>query len=300
MKRIFSSSVAVALATLGLVSVPAAAATPAANIDYSMAGTFTDSLGASTLAALPDCSSPAVSDVCNVSESFSSDSNGNFWRWASTQGNGGGAVLDTTSSLGTTFSIYLKFAIDDEANDDQGSNCTNPDANYSKIIDFRDQASDVGLYTSGCGTLYISTGFETGVASIDLGEVVELVLSRDGATGLVSVFINYSDGFEESFVADDSSGDFIPAVQGSGSRIRLFHDDGTDLSWEGIKAGRLYGMKVWGGTALGLDQLDDLASLNNDTLSDTGMDASQFAALTAFGVAAVVAGATVAKRRRRV
>lgn len=299
MKRTYAAIAILATAVVGLTETPANAVTPDANVNFPMSGNFTDTLGAATLTPAVTCSSPAPTDLCNVSANFGSDSHGDFWHWVTTQGNGGGAVLDTTASLGSTFSIYLKFAIDEEANDDNGGNCSNPQDNYSKILDFRDQASDVGLYTSGCDPLYISTGFDTGEASIALGEVVELVLSRDDDSGLVSVFINYADGFEESFVTDDSAGEFIPAVQGSGSRIRLFQEDGVDATWEGIKEGRLYNVMVWADTALTLDQLDELASLD-ESLADTGVDNSQALTLAGFGVAAILAGFVALVRRRRV
>lgn len=300
MKKLLSASATIALATLGFAAAPASATTPDANINYEMDSNLTDTTGSSTLTAAATCSSPAASDLCNVSTNFGSDSNGGYWHWVTTQGNGGGAVLDTTASLGSTFSIYFKFAIDDEANDINSGSCATPADNYSKILDFLDQAVDTGLYTSGCDPLFISTGFETGTASIDRGEVVEVVVSRDGVSEDVTVFINYADGFEESFVTNDSAGEFIPAVQGSGSRIRMFQDDGTDATNEGIQEGRLYSVKAWANTALTLDQLDGLATLNSDNeLAETGVDNGQMSAIVGFGIASLVAGVAVIARRRR-
>jgi hypothetical protein len=297
-KKTLAAAAIVALATLGFAAAPAFATTPTASYDYDMDGAFTDSVGSSTLTAAPTCSSPAQSDLCNVSTNFGSDSNGNYFHWVTTQDNGGGVVLDTAAHLGATYSLYLKFAIEQAANDVNGNNCSTPEDNYSKLLDFRDQASDVGLYTSGCDPLFISTGYETGTAEIPLDDVVEIVISRDDSTGLVTFYLNYSNGYEESFVTDDSAGDFIPADQGSGSRIRLFQEDGTDGTAEGIKAGRLYGMKAFADTALTIDQLDGLVTVNND-LAETGFDAGQSSALLGFGIAAIVAGVAVVVRRRR-
>lgn len=298
MKKLLSASALVSAIAFVSLTAPAHATTPEAAVDFQLSGNLTDSLGGATLTPAAICSSPSPTDLCNVSANFGSDDNGNFWHWVTTQGNGGGAVLDTAASLGSTYSLYFKFAIDEESDDLNSNSCDTPGDNYSKILDFQDQASDVGLYTSGCDPLYISTGFDTGEASIALGEVVELVLSRDDDSGLVTVFINYSDGFEESFVTDDSAGEFIPAVEGSGSRLRLFQEDGVDETWEGVKEGRLYGVKAWPNTALTLEQLGDLASLE-DSLADTGADAGQVSTIAGFGIAALVAGVAAVARRRR-
>lgn len=245
----------------GASGMPAHAATPAPGYNYSMNGAFTDSVGTSTLTGAATCNSPDPSDWCNIESSFGTDSNGNYWHWRTTQVHGGGAVLDTAAPLGNTYSLYFKFAIDDAANDLDSQDCDIAEINYGKILHFADLTNDVGLYTEGCDPLYISTGYNTGNASVAEGDVVEVVLARDGSTQQVTVFINYAGGYEESFVYDDTPGDFIALDAGSGSRIRLFQDEGSDGTNEGVQEGRLYGMQAWPGTALTLAQLDDLVTV---------------------------------------
>lgn len=285
---------------------PANAATPAPGYNYSMNGAFSDSVGTSTLSGAATCNSPDPSDWCNIEASFGSDSNGNYWHWRTTQVHGGGAVLDTAAPLGNTYSLYFKFAIDDPANDSDAQDCAIEEINYGKILHFADLTNDVGLYTQGCESLFISTGYETGTASIAEGDVVEVVLTRDDSTKQVTVFINYAGGYEESFVFDDTPGDFVAVSQGSGSRIRLFQDEGSDGTNEGIQEGRLYGMQAWPGTALTLAQLDDLVTVTadsnsggnagGDNLANTGGDSA--VAAWALGLALVAgAGAFVLRRR---
>lgn len=272
-------SLAIALMGASLLvasAAPAQAATPASDYSFSMDGAFSDSIGASTLVGAPTCSSPAPTDKCNVATNFGTDSNGNYWHWRTTQYNGGGATLTTPAQLGGTYSLYFKFAIDDEARDTDALNCDIPEINYSKILHFGDANNDVGLYTEGCGRLYISTGFETGEVAIDLGDVVEVVVTRDDTDDEVTIFINHGSGYSESFVYDDTSGDFVAADSGAGSRIILFQDDGYDAgesTHEGVQEGRLYGMKAWRNTALTLDQLDGLVTVTPSSNSGSGGNA---------------------------
>ncbi|MEY4477153.1 MAG: hypothetical protein RJA31_657 [Actinomycetota bacterium] len=305
MKKFLSVATALALAAVGFAAAPASATTPAASYDFDMDGAFLDSIGSATIAGAATCSSPSASDLCNVSANFGTDSIGDFWHWVTTQDNGGGAVLTTSAQLGNSYSLYFKFAMDEASRDTSASNCAAPEENYSKLLDFQDKTIDTGLYTQGCDTFLISTGFDTGTASIPLGDVVEIVVSRDDTTSMVTVFVNYGNGYEESFVTDDSADEFIPADSGSGSIIRMFQDDGVDATAEGVKEGRLYGVKAWAGTALTINDLDGLVTVTpatnagNDNLADTGVDAAQSSTILGFGIAALVAGVAVVARRRR-
>lgn len=303
MKKAFAILAAGAFVALGATS--AQATTPASDYSYSMDGAFTDSIGTSTLTAASTCSSPGPTDRCNDSANFGSDSNGNYWHWRTTQGFGGGATLVTSAQLTGTYTLYYKFAIDDEANDTDGADCGSPDSNYSKILHMGALSNDVGLYTQGCDPLYISTGYETGEVAIDRGDVVEVVVTRDNATSVFSVFINYGSGYAESFTYDDTAGDFIAEDEGSGSRILLFQDDGSDGTNEGVQEGRLYGMKAWADEALTLDQLDGLVTVTPSSNSGGGSDedlaptgGNSAIAAWALGLALVAGAGAFALRRR--
>ncbi len=290
---------------LAATASPAHATTPAPGYNYSMNGAFSDSVGTSTLTGAVTCSSPAANDWCNIEASFGSDSNGNYWHWRTTQVLGGGAVLDTAAPLGDTYSLYLKFAIDDAANDSDAQDCSIETINYGKILHFAALSNDVGLYTQGCDPLYISTGNDTGEASVSEGDVVEVVITRDDATKTMTVFINYAGGYEESFVFDDTPGDFIAVAQGGGSRVRLFQDEGSDGTNEGVQEGRLYGMQAWPGTALTISQLDGLVTVTGDSnggggggedLANTGGNSA--VGVWALGLALVAGAGAFALRRR--
>ena len=120
-------SLAIALmgvSMLAVSAIPAQAAVPAATYSFDMNGAFTDSIGTSTITGAVTCNSPSPSDLCNVESNFGSDSHGHFWHWRTTQPLGGGAVFDTPADIGPTYSLYLKFAIDDEANDLDSNSCS--------------------------------------------------------------------------------------------------------------------------------------------------------------------------------
>ena len=298
---------------------PAQATTPVATYDYSMdGGIFSDSVGSSTLIPAVTCSSPAATDLCNIMANFGADPNGDFWHWRTTQGFGGGAVLDTPADLGSTYSVYIKFAIDEPANDTGSLGCTEEENNYSSIINLSDLTSDYGIYTAGCDLLYLSTGYVTSAASIDLGDVAEVVFTRNGITDELKAFVNSANGFEESWVYDDSAQLFLIADHLAGSRLRLFQDDGLDLSNEGLQEGRFYGIKLWADTALTLEQIETLATVTpgsngggggggggngdgdgdggSDDLANTGRDPAVGARVLGLGLVAA-AGAFALRRR---
>lgn len=300
MKKLLSASAAIALASLGFAAAPASAAAPAATYSYTMEGNLTDTSGSSTMTPATICSSPAATDLCNISANFGTDANGDFWHWVTAQDNGGGAVLTTPAPFGSDYSIYIKFAIDDEANDTNASDCSDPSSNYSSVFNTSNLTSDYGFYTAGCNPdLYLSTGEYTADTRIGSGEVVEAVITRDNTAAELTIYINYAGGFEESWIVDDTNGDFIIANYNAGSILRLFQDDGLDDSHEGVQEGRLYGLKVWANDVLTLDEIATLASLKSE-LASTGVDAGQISAISGFSALALVAGAAVVARRRRV
>ena len=299
MKKFLAAAAASAFALIGFSATPALATTPTPTYSYTMEGNLNDTAGTSTMTPAVTCNSPAATDLCNISANFGSDANGHFWHWVTAQNNGGGAVLTTPTAFGADYTIYIKFAIDDEANDTNSSDCAAPDANYSSVFNTSDLTSDYGFYTAGCNPdLYLSTGMETADTRIGVGEVVEAVLTRDDATKELKVYINYANGFEESWTVDDTNGDFLIADHNSGSILRLFQDDGLDDSHEGVQEGRLYGLKVWANDVLTLEEIAPLATLD-DKLAETGVDAAQSSAMLGFGVAAIITGVAVVVRRRR-
>jgi hypothetical protein len=302
-------SLAIALmgvSMLAVSAIPAQAAVPAATYSFDMNGAFTDSIGTSTITGAVTCNSPSPSDLCNVESNFGSDSHGHFWHWRTTQPLGGGAVFDTPADIGPTYSLYLRFAIDDEANDLDSNSCTDQFNNNSKIADFRNQATDVGLYAVGCDPLYTAQSISWAEPAFDRGEVVGVVAARSDTTKSFTVFVITGGLCVDASGMYDVSGDYIPADQGSGSRVRLFQDDGTDAgtpSNEGVQEGRLYGVKVWKDMVMTLDQCNELFATNGgsnggskENLAYTGGNAAVVGWM--LGLAAIAGCGAFLLRRR--
>ena len=295
MRKILATAAVSSIALIGFSVTPALATTPAPGINYSMANTLSDSVGASTLTAAPICSSPAVEDICNVSASYGTDTHGNFWHWVTTQGNGGGASLVTNARLGETYTLSIKFALDELSNEED------PDK-YSKILDFMDLTSDAGIYAHGDSSPYtISSDLDEGSTTVEVGEVVEMTIVRDASVSpaTFTLYIKNSSGLVTAFQAEDSDPLYVAANSGAGSVIHLFQEENETYgeSHEGVKEGRLYGVQAWPGVALTESQVDGINFTSN--LAETGVDAAQSSAMLGFGVAAIIAGVAVIVRRRR-
>ena len=296
MKKLIGASALLALSATSFSFVPALAAVPAADYGYSMANTLSDSVGSSTLTPAPICSSPATEDLCNVTAEFGTNANGNFWHWTTTQGNGGGAALVTGAPLGETYSITVKFSLDELSNEEDPSK-------YSKIFDFKNLADDTGIYAFGeASPYYIYTDLESSDTAIALGEVVEMTIVRDASVtpALFTLYLKTPTGFQKAFEAEDPDGIYIAANSGSGSVLRLFQEEPEDAgqSHEGVKEGHLYGIEAWRNLALTEEQVREASG--DEALGETGADQDKLLLVAGFGVATVVLGLAIAGRRRRV
>lgn len=293
MKKLLSASAAIALATLGLTAAPASAVTPAAGVNYTMANTLEDSVGASTLTPAPICASPDTEDLCNISAEFGSNEHGNFWHWTTTQGNGGGASLVTDARLGETYTVSIKFSLDELSNEE------NPDK-YSKILDFQNLTADAGIYGNGESSPYLITSdLANGETEIELGEVVEMTIVRDASASpaTFTLYIKNASGLVVAFEAEDTDPLYVAANSGDGSVLRLFQEEPESAgeSHEGVKEGHLYGIQAWPGVALTQEQVDGIEFASG--LAETG--AEGVSAIAGLGIASLVAGVAVIARRRR-
>ncbi len=294
MNRMFSSSALLAVGTIFLAVTPAVATTPAAGYSYSMANTLSDSVGSSTLTAAPICASPATEDLCNVTAEFGTNANGNYWHWTTTQGNGGGAALVTGAPLGATYTLTVKFSLDELSNEEDP-------VKYSKILDFQNLADDTGIYAFGETSPYtIYTDVQSSDTNIEVGKVVEMTIVRDASVtpALFTLYLKTPTGFLKAFEAEDPDGIYIAANSGSGSIIRLFQEEPEDAgqSHEGVKEGYLYGIEAWPNLALTEAQINSSAA--PESLADTGFDAETLPALAGFGIVAMAAGVVAVARRR--
>jgi hypothetical protein len=108
------------------------------------------------------------------------------------------------------YSIELLFRIDDHSG-------------FRKIVDFKDLASDFGLYNlDGKLTFYDVSTKATPPVPIGNDTVIHLVLTRDSATGQFSAYLNG----QVQLTFQDSSG--FATFDGPGNVIHLLRDDGPE------------------------------------------------------------------------
>lgn len=289
---------AMSVASALLIAAPAMASTPSPSINYTMHNTLSGLAGNPVLVAAPTCSNPNTEDICNTSTNFGSDSNGNYFHWVTTQGNGGGLTLTTASRLGDSYSFTLKFAITVFSNDEDGQ--SDAHNGYSKLVDFNDLANDDGLYYNNFAPHHLLTNYSGDSAdTFATDEVVTMTVVRDASDSSFKVYTKTGSGDPVlQFNEDDSNGLYIASDSGSGSVLHLFQDENEDAgqSHEGVQEGRLYGFEAWPGVALTEAQVASAPS--GSSLANTGSESGSQALLGGSLLAAGIALQVVARRRR--
>lgn len=237
--------------TLPMREVSAVSYTPVAS--YGFDGDATDSLNGSALTFAPVCS-PGGSNWCNVSSSYGTDSSGTFWSWTADRGRGGGFLVDTNATVGTTFSVALKISF-------QETNC------FRTIIDSTDGTSDNHLYFCGGIQLYPRP---TSTEQFLPNTVYDILISRlpDG-TVLIYKLDSNGAAVKVLEVADNPTGQqslIIPAATTSGgSRFRFFHDECCEYT----TGGKVYDIRVWANQVLPPEQFSSAGSVTTTTTSTT-------------------------------
>ncbi len=297
MKRLATVASIAALAfsmTICSALVSNAASTPP-TVNYTFEGNNQDSGNGSTFTAAGAC--PA--DPCNATSSFGSDGGDGYLEWTSTNGRGGGFVVDTNQSLTNTYTILMKFSFADFSG-------------YRKIIDYLDRTSDTGFYIYDSKINFYPLG--TSANSFTAGQPMTLMVTREATTGNAGVFTVYSyngTAFNQELQVTDTDGTSIPftsTVHAGGTKLGFFFDD-LATGGEATTSGRVFSLKMWRGTALSAIVLEDVATapatdvtdVPNDVptetpLANTGGGIS-FAALLA-GIGLVGAGIWLRNRRR--
>lgn len=140
-----------------------------------------------------------------------------------------GPTLDIESDLAGDYSIGLRFSFDAVSG-------------YRKIVDYQDRTADYGMYLdSGVLTLYNYSW--VGTTALNPSQTVDLVLTRDGASGVFTAYLNGSTVPEFSIT---DSGSLAVATNGGGfARFQFLRDDflqGTEAS-----GGTLQELRVWDG-----------------------------------------------------
>lgn len=297
------------VSALGVASPAFATAAPEPTINYTMNNTLNGLTGTPALAAAPACSSPTEEEHCSTSTNYGSDSEGNFFHWVTTQGNGGGVVVTTSQPLGATYTLTFKFAVDEFSQDEDMAG--EPSNGYSKLVDFANLTHDDGLYFNNADPHYITTNPTGGDGTYATGTVVTVTMVRDssGATPTFTVYVkDAATGLTTQIDAEeDPSGTYLAADYSGGSILRLFQDEpetATDgVSHEGVKEGRLYGVTAWAGTALTQEQIGGLVlgstgSGNPDTLANTGLN-TDLQLFLAAGLSLAGSSVLFVTRRRR-
>ena len=247
-----AAGVTITAGALGTLVTPAgspvdAAATPSPTIHYTFDGALTDANGAST--ATPAAACPTA--PCNSAASFGSDADGGFWTWTSTNAaSGGGFVLSTTSVVGDTYTLALKFSFSEVS------------PGYRKIIDYEDRTSDNGFYFLDSALLfypYTSQASSTTYAADTVLDLVAVRQSTGGATGTFTVYAVGPNGLLTLlFTANDTDGSSIPISNGSGgTKLGFFFDD-TAVQNEATASGKVYDLKIWANQALTQAELEDV------------------------------------------
>jgi len=174
---------AAALAALGFVG----GANAALVHDYQLNGTLADALGGPSLATINAGGPNGTIDPTGFSFPFNS-----------------GLQLTGGLSSAGNYSIEMSFSFD-------------ATSGYRRIIDFKDRATDNGLYNlSGAINFFPHV---TGAGIFAPGDMVNIIVTRDGGTNAFNV---YAGGVNILSLADAASDGVFSA---SGNVINFFRDD---------------------------------------------------------------------------
>jgi len=182
-----------------------------------------------------------------------------------------GLTFSSRAFTPTDYSIELSFKLDSTAG-------------TSKLADFHNLTADPGLYQQN-GTLGFSPFATAGVSDFAPGANMHLVLTRDGATNVVTAFVNGQQRF--SFLDNQA----LAAVPGFSNKLSFFLNDGSDPNASG---GTLNYLRVFSG-ALNSSDVSALLAAGPPVLVP---EPSTFILLSLGGAA--VAIFSRARRRHRV
>ena len=114
-------------------------------------------------------------------------------------------------------------------------------AGSTKLLDFHHLTSDPGLYLQN-NRLSFNPAIARGVTDVQAGIDMHVVLTRDGATDLVTAYVN---GEAQFSFHDDLS---LAAPPGFSNKVSFFLNDGNDLNASG---GTLNYLRVFDGALTG-------------------------------------------------
>lgn len=203
---------------------------------YDFDGNFDDELNGSTLTAFGEANDGYNHN--NATSLFGSDTGAGdvtYWQWTSTLDRGGGFWIDVDDlNILENYSIGVRFVFDD----------IDP-TSWDKIIDYKDRVTDHGFYFHGQQLEFYPQSAAGDTFSG--GDVLDVVATRDAATGQFIAYTIENGVRTEVFNFDDSTSRYaIPAEVNGKVRFGFFHDD-NDTSREATSGGKVYSIKIWNG-----------------------------------------------------
>ena len=159
-----------------------------------------------------------------------------YWYWTSSDTHGGGFTVDIPQNIlsSSDYSIGLRFAFNDL------------DTGYNKIIDYQNRTSDNGFYFNGRKIkFYPGTG--TGTKTISPGEILDMVVTRNGTTKLFTVYFVVGGVLTKEFEYTDTNDYAMATIVNGKVRFGFFDDDTAFAGSEATSDGKVYSIKLWNG-----------------------------------------------------
>ncbi|MGZ4099099.1 MAG: T9SS type A sorting domain-containing protein [Bacteroidia bacterium] len=159
--------------------------------------------------------------------------NGAFTWTANSTGGGGGLIVKVPDASFTendySISMDLKF---------------NEVTNYVKVIDFKEQTNDNGLYfSSGLVELY---PLGAGSTNINSNTYYTVLLTRRAADDSVKVYVLQNNQLLLQIFDKDVNSDYVTSLNGTDRVFSLFHDDLT-TNTEYTDSGAVRSVRIWNG-----------------------------------------------------
>jgi hypothetical protein len=291
------------------VSLPASASTtPQPDDVFTFDDSFQSSTGTNEVQPYEPCTDPVAGDSpCNSESSFGAVDGDGYWGWESTDdAYGGGFFYNPSSTIGDSYTIFLKFQITEPSLGDS----------YNKIVDYENLTSDSGFYLYNSEDpswqleFYSSGENGSGTSSFDVTDVIDVAIVRDDSTtpATFKAYVRTDGGlFAEEFTFDDLGGESLPFVDSDGhTLLGFFGEDGN--SNEAALGGRIFDLRFWYDKALTEEELNTIRTTEPEgpgeetedkaELAETGTEASTVAAALLMAAVFVTAGALMVARNR--
>ncbi|APF19568.1 hypothetical protein Calab_0044 [Caldithrix abyssi DSM 13497] len=166
------------------------------------------------------------------SSTFGGSGDYTYWQWTANTNPGGGLTLDLTLDNIGDYSVGIRVEYETVTG-------------YRKIIDYKNEASDNGLYFLDGVLKFFGSGSPSGTKTILANTMYDIIITRDGLTDTYTAYLVDTDGTVTEEFSFNDQGEGEPFNVGGGiSRFGFFYDDqATNSEW--TTGGKIYSMKVW-------------------------------------------------------